>query len=232
MNILAIVGSPRKGGNTDILVDHVIQGARSQGREVNVERIYINDLKLQPCQGDLSCRTTGKCTISDDMIGVLERVKQADALVLGSPLYRGYLPGQMKVLMDRTSPLEKDVDVEQMRKSGKSMRIMMSLFAKIIPQRIQIMMMKKMTERMGHLYRLEGKKNSVVVVVGAHPSYMPVMKRDLERTAEELGSFSFMSGGSVVSSILVSGVSKKGEILEKKEFLGKAFEAGRQLVAS
>lgn len=116
MNILALVGSPRKGGNTDILVDRVIQGAKSQGQEINVEKIYINDLNLQPCRGDESCRKTGKCIISDDMAEVLEKIKQADALILGSPLYRGYLPGQMKVFMDRTHPLEKDVDAEQMKK--------------------------------------------------------------------------------------------------------------------
>ena len=109
MNILAIVGSPRKGGNTDILVDRVIQGAKSQRQGVLVEKIYVNDLKLEPCRGDLSCRKTGRCVISDDMAHVLEMIEQADGLILGSPLYRGYLSGQMKVLMDRTNPLEKEI---------------------------------------------------------------------------------------------------------------------------
>lgn len=109
----------------------------------------------------------------------------------------------------------------------------MSLLAKITPKKLQIKMMQKMMGGgIGHLFRLEGKKKSVIVVVGAHPSYVPIMKRDLERTAEELGSFSFMSEGNVISSILVSGVWKKGEILEKKELLEKAFEVGKQLVSS
>jgi multimeric flavodoxin WrbA len=227
MNILAIVGSPRKGGNTDILVDHVIQGAKSQRQGVSVERIYVNDLKLETCRGDVSCRKTGRCIISDDMAEILEKIQQADALILGSPLYRGYLPGQMKVFMDRTNPLEKEIDANQMRMPGKRV---MGLLMSIMPQKLQMKIMQKMAGGMGHFYRL-GSKNSVVVVVGAHPGYMPVMKRHLEQVAEALGSLSLMSGGNIVASVLVPGVVEKGDVLKKTEFLEMAAEAGRRLAS-
>ena len=228
MNILAIVGSPRKGGNTDILVDYVIEGAKSQRQEVSVEKIYVNDLKLEPCRGDVSCRKTGKCIIPDDMAEILERIEQADALILGSPLYRGYLPGQMKVLMDRTNPLEKEIDASQMRMPGKRA---LGLLMSIVPQKLQTKMMQKMAGGMGHFYRLE-RKDSVVVVVGAHPGYVPVMKKHLEQAAEALGSLSLMSGGNIVSSVLVPGVAEKGDVLRKPESLETAVEAGRRLVSA
>ncbi len=227
MNIVAIIGSPRKGGNTDLLVDQVIRGAQGGRKGVHVEKIYIGDLNLRPCLGDQACRSTGKCIIADDMAGVLEKIKQADALILGAPLYRGYLPGQMKVLMDRTSPFERDVEVKM---DKTSMRVM-GLLATLMPRRLQMAMMQRMAGGSGHFYRLEKGVKSVVVVVGAHPSYVPAMKRDLERTAAELGSFSGMSGGKVVSSVFAAGVSQKGEVRQRQEFLRQAFIAGQQLVA-
>ncbi len=227
MNILAIVGSPRKGGNTDILIDYVIQGAKNQRQGISVKKIYVNDLKLEPCRGDVSCRRTGKCVISDDMAQVLESIEQADALILGSPLYRGYLPGQMKVLMDRTNPLEKEIDAAQMRMPGKRV---LGLLMSVVPQKLQVKIMQKMAGGMGHFYRLESK-DSVVVVVGAHPGYMPVMKNHLEQAAEALGSLSLMSGGNVIASVLVPGVAEKGDVLRKPEFLEMAVRAGSRLVS-
>jgi hypothetical protein len=90
--------------------------------------------------------------------------------------------------------------------------------------------MQKMAGGMGHFYRL-GSKNSVVVVVGAHPGYMPVMKRHLEQAAEALGSLSLISGGNIVASVLVPGVAEKGDVQKKTEFLEMAAEAGRRLAS-
>ena len=228
MNVLAIVGSPRKGGNTDILVDRVIQGAKSQRPDVSVTKIYVNDLGLEPCRGDVSCRKTGKCVISDDMARILEMIEQADALILGSPLYRGYLPGQMKVLLDRTNPLEKEIDANQMRMPRKRV---LGLLMSIVPQKLQMKMMQEMAGGMGHFYRLDSK-DSVVVVVGAHPGYIPVMKKHLEQAAQALGSLSLMSGGNIVASVLVPGVAEKGDVLANLESLEMADKAGRRLVSS
>jgi FMN-dependent NADH-azoreductase len=212
------------------LIDRVIEGAKSQSAQVIVEKVYVNDLDLKFCQGDLSCHKTGKCVIQDDMAEVLEKIDQVDALIVGAPLYRGYIAGQMKVFMDRTSPLEKAVDAEQM-KVGRGIRIVMGLLARMIPIKLQIKMMQKMAGGTGHLYRI-GKKNSVVLAAGAHPSYIPQMKRDLEQAARELGSFSLMSGGKVVASILADSVAEKGDVMERPELLKQAFEAGKQLASS
>ena len=61
MKILALAGSPRKGGNTDLLADALLSGARSAGAEV--EKVYLNDLNIRGCQACYGCRKTGKCKL-------------------------------------------------------------------------------------------------------------------------------------------------------------------------
>ena len=115
-----------------------------------------------------------------------------------------------------------------MRMPGKRA---LGLLMSIVPRKLQMKMMQKMAGGMAHFYRLE-RKDSVVVVVGAHPGYVPVMKKHLEQAAEALGSLSLMSGGNIVSSVLVPGVAEKGDVLRKPEFLEMAAETGRRLVSA
>ena len=134
--------------------------------------------------------------------------------------------------MDRTNPLEKEVDVERMKKAGRGMKTLMKIFAALTSQKVRSKMMRKMAEKLGHFYRFEREKDSVSVEVGAHPSSMPVMKHDPERAAEELSSFSHTSRGYVVSTVLAGGVSKKGETLDDESDLTMAFDAGRKLIVN
>jgi len=99
--VLGVVGSPRKGGNTDILVDEVLRGARDAGADV--ERIFLNDLEIRPCQAECSdyCRKTGDCKINDDMSQIYDKLFDSDALVLGTPVYWYGPSAQLKAFMDR-----------------------------------------------------------------------------------------------------------------------------------
>jgi putative NADPH-quinone reductase len=100
MNILIINGSPRKNG----LISQMLDIMRNEGesRDMVVETVNIMDLKMRPCIGCMVCRTKGKCVLpEDDTIQVLEKLRWADAVVMGSPCYWGNIPGQMKVLFDR-----------------------------------------------------------------------------------------------------------------------------------
>ena len=228
-SILAIVGSPRENGNTDILVDRVIQGIENQQKDVNIEKVNINNINIKGCQGDNSCRKTGKCIISDDMTILLEKIKKTDALIIGSPIYRGNLPGQMKIFMDRMHPLEKEVDTQLMKRMRENAA--MEILSEITPKAMNNNMMeRKMIMLSQHRYRLEKKLNSIVIVVGAHPKEMPLMKTHLEEIAKDLGWFSSISGGEILSRILVGGVSQKGDILEKKDILDQAIQAGQNLI--
>ncbi len=104
MKILGIVGSPRKGSSTDLLVDMILKGAVSRGAAV--EKINISDLNLAFCTGCMECRQTGICRVTkedsdDDLTRIIDKIAEADGLVLASPVYIRYVPGQFKNLFDR-----------------------------------------------------------------------------------------------------------------------------------
>jgi multimeric flavodoxin WrbA len=88
MKLTAIIGSPRKNSNTEILVDKVIEGCKSQG-EVEVNKIFIADKNINFCNGCLACMGVepGKliCSIKDDMTEILEQMQNSDAFVFGTP---------------------------------------------------------------------------------------------------------------------------------------------------
>ncbi|MEK6732213.1 MAG: flavodoxin family protein [Candidatus Omnitrophota bacterium] len=99
MKVLAINASPRIKGNTDLLIGKVLEGAISKGAEV--EKIVLNELKFLPCQECSKMADDGLCLVKDDMQDVYTKIKQADAIVLGSPIFFGSLSAQAKMMIDR-----------------------------------------------------------------------------------------------------------------------------------
>ena len=101
-NVLILSGSPRRGGNSDLLCDEFSRGAKEAGN--TVEKIFVRDKKIGFCNACYGCRKTGKCVIKDDMAVVLERMHWADVIVMASPVYFYSIDAQMKALIDRTLP--------------------------------------------------------------------------------------------------------------------------------
>lgn len=102
MNVIALNGSPRKNnGNTALILNPFIEGMMKAGADV--ERYYVDDLKIFPCHGDLACwtKTPGICPLDDDMMWLNPQIAEADILVLASPVYCDGFTGPMKTLMDR-----------------------------------------------------------------------------------------------------------------------------------
>jgi multimeric flavodoxin WrbA len=104
MKILAINGSPRKTWNTAILLNKALDGAASQGAET--ELLHLYDLDFKGCTSCFSCKikngkSYGKCAYKDDLTPVLEKIAKTDALILGSPVYIGYVTGEMKSFLER-----------------------------------------------------------------------------------------------------------------------------------
>lgn len=99
MLVVGVVGSPRTGKNTDTLVDQVLQGAVSRGAEI--EKIYLNDLAIRPCQACPRQSENQFCNLKDDMDIVYNRLETADGIVLGSPVYYETVTAQTKVMIDR-----------------------------------------------------------------------------------------------------------------------------------
>ncbi|MFH0847283.1 MAG: flavodoxin family protein [Chloroflexota bacterium] len=103
MRLLALNGSPRRGGNTEILLNEALRGAESQKAETHL--IVLNDLKISPCQHCDACLKEGRCRIQDDMQMVYSELEKADRVVLGSPLHFMGLTAQMKLMIDRCQAL-------------------------------------------------------------------------------------------------------------------------------
>ena len=103
MRVLGIAGSPRRGGNTDLLLAEVLKGAASL--EAEVKTIILNDLKITPCQHCDACFEAGRCKYQDDMQMVYQELEQADRIVLASPLHFMGVTAQMKAMIDRCQAL-------------------------------------------------------------------------------------------------------------------------------
>lgn len=98
--VLILSGSPRKNGNSDILCDEFMRGAAENGNIV--EKIRVAEMNLEYCRACYACSDTGSCVIKDDMSEILQKMIDADVLVLASPVYFYSIDAQLKTLIDRT----------------------------------------------------------------------------------------------------------------------------------
>jgi multimeric flavodoxin WrbA len=103
-NVIGVSCSPRKNGNTDILVQQVLATAAEGGAAV--ELVRVSDMKISPCDACWTCAKTGNCHIDDDMQDVYPTLLHADGIVVGSPVHMGHsVSGQAQVFFDRTFSL-------------------------------------------------------------------------------------------------------------------------------
>ena len=100
MKLLVINASPRRSGCVSSMLDVVKVTAEAEGAEVSV--IRVADLSVRSCTGCMSCRSKLECVLpEDDAQRVLRLIREADAVVIGTPCYWGNIPGNLKVLFDR-----------------------------------------------------------------------------------------------------------------------------------
>lgn len=100
--IIILSASPRKKGNSDILCDEFFKGAKDAGHDV--EKVFLADKKINYCTGCGVCNTAHECIQKDDMQELLEKLLQADVIVMASPVYFYTINAQMKTLIDRIVP--------------------------------------------------------------------------------------------------------------------------------
>ena len=99
-NILALNGSPRDKGNTSLLLDSFIEGARENTDHVEV--LFPHRMNIDHCRGCLRCNVLRRCSISgDDWLDLSQKILDSDILVIASPIYFHHLPGPLKVVLDR-----------------------------------------------------------------------------------------------------------------------------------
>lgn len=103
MKVLGILGSPRREGNTEILLDEALRGASDNGGLC--EKVILRDLKITPCLEIYKCAEDGVCAIQDEMQGLFPKIIQAERLILASPIFFYSVPALAKAMIDRCQSL-------------------------------------------------------------------------------------------------------------------------------
>lgn len=99
LRTIAFLGSPRKDGNTDLLLQEAIKGIESSG--LTVKTFRLNLMNIKPCQNCGGCDKTGECIIDDDMTEIYPEIRTADRIILASPIFFFTVSAQTKILIDR-----------------------------------------------------------------------------------------------------------------------------------
>jgi multimeric flavodoxin WrbA len=99
MKLVAVNGSPRKNGNTAIMLKEIVSLAEKKG--IQIQYFDLVDLHVSDCKGCMNCKTNQVCAQKDDMSLIVEAIKEADFVLLGSPVYMGDETGLMKCMADR-----------------------------------------------------------------------------------------------------------------------------------
>lgn len=103
MRILALIGNPRKGGNTDRLVEQILTNSRVKGHAT--EKLFLYDYEIAPCVDCRNCqKSNGQCSINDGMRDIYPKIENADIIIFATPLYWYGPSGKMKLLIDRMRP--------------------------------------------------------------------------------------------------------------------------------
>lgn len=181
MKILGVIGSPRRNGNTHILVTKLLDGARDAGFET--QELFLNDLDINECDGCLACWKGKECIKHDDMNGIYPKIIESDVIVFGTPVYWYGPTALMKAFIDRFVYFNCDENRKKIK--GKKAVV-------IIP------------------YEEESLDTAVPIQMLFEKSF-----RYLEMN--------------LIGSIIVPGVSAKGDVLKKKDRLKEAYEFGKQL---
>lgn len=105
--VLVLMSSPRKNGNTDRLANAFIKGVEENG--YSTEKIYVNYQNIKPCLGCNVCQKTNQCVQKDDMQDIYKKMLEAKVIVFASPVYFYTFNASMKLLIDRTFAIEKTI---------------------------------------------------------------------------------------------------------------------------
>jgi len=101
IKVLALLGSPRRGGNTDTLAEELLSGISRDGG-VDIKSFHLSEMKITPCNGCARCEETGICDVRDDMQIIYSHLENSQIIVVSSPVYFYGISAQCKAMIDRT----------------------------------------------------------------------------------------------------------------------------------
>lgn len=103
MKVLGLFASPRRGGNTDLLLEEILRGAQSRGAEI--EKVFLSDWDISGCRECRRCEMDGNCVVQDQMQKLYPKLLQADCIILASPIFFYGVTAQAKRMIDRCQAL-------------------------------------------------------------------------------------------------------------------------------
>ena len=103
MKVLALLGSPRKNGNTSLLLDEYLRGIKDSNKDAEITKVFLQEKNIHSCAACEACRNIniGQCAIKDDMQELYPLFRQADVVVYATPIYWWSVSAQLKAFMDR-----------------------------------------------------------------------------------------------------------------------------------
>jgi len=241
MKILGIVASPRKGGNTDTLIDRVLEGAKGGNKNVEVEKLYLRDLDISPCQACFTCEATRKCVIPDDMQMVSAKLQEADGVVLGGPKHMS-LSTELTTFLTRMRDLVSYIDLlvrplppseeEALSKERACLDIWKNGNYAETTSRAEDMMIaaiKEYTLKHGShpIAASRLKKGKKLVFILSYWHYGEMYKEIIEGPVIHV--LETIMGFNIADVIHADRVLKKGDAQKRDDLMERAFKAGQLL---
>lgn len=209
-NVLAIIGSNVRGGSIERIASKVLEGASESGSRSELVNLY--DYKINHCLGCWKCSETGNCVQDDDCAEVIEKFKNADYIVLGSPVYLGSISGIMKTFFDRHC----GYSIIEPKNAAS--------FKTLPPDEKK----EKFNEILTTCYKPKegfGGKKLILIVSSTVPAFIKELP-DIEVTLSTLKVFAFKIGAEVVETIINDDTlfqfeNKEPDLLDKAFLFGK-----------
>ena len=184
MKIIGVIASPRKEGNTAWIVNKILQGAKEQGAET--QSWYFSDLDIKPCQSCYGCKKGDRgCIINDDMQKLYGSIEDADALVLGSPVYMGQMSAQAKIFTDRLFAQFSPRFSPYFKEENAAKKKLILVFTQGNPDSGMFQMYFDYTKNMFQLLEFDVKEVQVVTGMRNGPAHE---RKDLHTVMKDIGS--------------------------------------------
>ena len=184
MNIIGIIASQRKEGNTDFIVNKILEGAKEQGTET--QSWYFSDLDIKPCRGCFGCHKGDQgCVIKDDMQKLNDAIDHADAIVFGSPIYMMQMSAQAKIFIDRMFARFSPRYSPYFKEENAAQKKLILTFNQGNPDAGLFQSYIDYTKHMFELLEFDVKEVPVVTGMRNEPAYE---RKDLHTALKDIGS--------------------------------------------
>ncbi len=215
MKVLGIIGAARKNGTVSSLTKKVLEGTQENGNLTELINLY--DYDIQHCKGCWSCHT-GKCTIDDDFEKVFIKIKEADIIILGSPVYWANISGIMKTFFDRHT-----VHMHNRFPDGRDLWK--------LPTREKIKKGRNALKKFGPMDREDFKKKQYILIVASTVPFKHIFggRKEVVPTINALKRYINKLQGKLIGKLIYTDTLFRFFKKKRDKMMNKAFRLGKSL---